>query len=95
MPIVSFFEPNINIEGIKTIAQDNKRRIINNLGLFPLNIKAASKAKIINKNVKVDYNSNYKYKIMIIGVDGNPVNGVEIKISINAKVKTYKTDSIL
>ena len=53
----------------------------------------ASKAKIINKNVKVDYNSNYKYKIMIIGVDGNPVNGVEIKISINAKVKTYKTDS--
>jgi hypothetical protein len=53
----------------------------------------ASKAKIINKDIQKDYNSNYKYKIRIIGVDGEPVKGVKIKISIKGKVKTYKTDS--
>ncbi len=52
-----------------------------------------SKAKIINKDIAKDYNSNYKYKIRIIGVDGEPVKGLKIKISINGKAKTYKTDS--
>ncbi len=52
-----------------------------------------NEAKIINKDIKKDYNSNYKYEIRIIGVDGEPVKGVEIKISINAKTKSYKTDS--
>ena len=53
----------------------------------------ASEAKIISKDIKKDYNSNYKYSIRIIGVDGKPVNGAKIKISINGKAKTYKTDS--
>lgn len=52
-----------------------------------------SQAKIINKDIKKDYNSNYMYKIRIIGVDGKPVSGEKIKISINGKVKTYRTDS--
>ena len=53
----------------------------------------ASEAKIISKDIKKDYNSNYKYAIRIIGVDGKPVNGAKIKISINGKAKTYKTNS--
>ena len=52
-----------------------------------------SEAKIINKDIKKDYNSNYKYQIRIIGVGGNPVGGLKIKISINGKAKNYKTDS--
>lgn len=52
-----------------------------------------SEAKIINKDIKKDYNSNYKYQIRIIGVDGKPVGGLKIKISINGKAKNYKTDS--
>ena len=53
----------------------------------------ASKAEIISKDIKKDYNSNYNYNIRIIGADGEPVSGETIKISINGKIKSYKTDS--
>lgn len=52
-----------------------------------------SEAKIINEDIAKDYNSNYNYEIRIIGVDGKPVSGAEIKISINGRIKSYTTDS--
>ncbi len=52
-----------------------------------------SKVEIINKDINKDYNSNYNYNIRIIGADGEPVSGETIKISINGKIKSFKTDS--
>ena len=51
-------------------------------------------ADIIHYDVTKDYNSNYKYKILVIGVDGKPVGeGVGFSITISGKTKTYYTDA--
>ena len=55
-PILSF--PNNNIEGIKTIALDNKIIIPTKSGFFPLNINVTSRADTITrKNVIIICNS--------------------------------------
>ncbi|WP_458405249.1 hypothetical protein [Methanobrevibacter sp.] len=46
-----------------------------------------------NKNVNTYYGKNYQYKVRIIGDNGNPVGaGVSVKVTVNGKVKTLKTD---
>ena len=46
-----------------------------------------------NKNVNTYYGKNYQYKLRIIGDGGNPVSaGVEVKVTVNGKVQTLKTD---
>ena len=48
---------------------------------------------IENKNVVVDYNSGYLYKVRVIGDDGSPVGaGVKFTVPINGKKYTYVTD---
>ena len=46
-----------------------------------------------NKNVNTYYGKNYQYKLRIIGDDGKAVGaGVAVKVTINGKAKTLKTD---
>ena len=46
-----------------------------------------------NKNVNTYYGKNYQYKLRIIGDNGSPVGaGVAVKVTINGKAKTLKTD---
>jgi len=46
-----------------------------------------------NKNMNTYYGKNYKYKLRIIGDNGAPVGAnVAVKVTINSKVKTLKTD---
>ena len=46
-----------------------------------------------NKNVDTYYAKNYAYKIQIIGDDGKPVgSNVAVKVTVNGKVQTLKTD---
>lgn len=46
-----------------------------------------------NKNVNTYYGKNYQYKLRIIGDDGKAVGaGVSVKVTINGKAKTLKTD---
>ena len=46
-----------------------------------------------NKNVNTYYAKNYAYKLRIIGDDGKPVgSNVAVKVTVNGKAKTLKTD---
>lgn len=46
-----------------------------------------------NKNLNQYYNSNINYKVKIIGDDGKAeTQGKNVKVTINSKTKTYKTD---
>ena len=65
----------------------------------PFNNKVTSNSlKIVtritgNKNVNTYYGKNYQYKLRIIGDNGSPVGaGVAVKVTINGKAKTLKTD---
>ena len=65
----------------------------------PFNNKVTSNSlKIVtritgNKNVNTYYGKNYQYKLRIIGDNGSPVGaGVAVKVTINGKVQTLKTD---
>ena len=65
----------------------------------PFNNKVTSNSlKIVtritgNKNVNTYYGKNYQYKLRIIGDNGAPVGaGVAVKVTINGKAKTLKTD---
>jgi len=65
----------------------------------PFNNKVTSNSlKIVtritgNKNVNTYYGKNYKYNLRIIGDNGNAVGaGVKVKVTINGKTKTLKTN---
>ena len=65
----------------------------------PFNNKVTSNSlKIVtritgNKNVNTYYGKDYQYKLRIIGDNGAPVGaGVAVKVTINGKAKTLKTD---
>jgi hypothetical protein len=46
-----------------------------------------------NKNINTYYGKNYQYKLRIIGDDGKAVGaGVAVKVTINGKAKTLKTN---
>ena len=46
-----------------------------------------------NKNVNTYYGKNYQYKLRIIGDNGKAVGaGVAVKVTINGKARTLKTD---
>ena len=61
-------------------------------------VKTTKTLKIVsritgNKNVKTYYGKNYKYRLRIIGDNGKTVGaGVSVKVTINGKAKTLKTD---
>ena len=62
------------------------------------NVKTNKTLKIVtritgNKNVNTYYGKNYQYKLRIIGDDGKAVGaGVSVKVTINGKAQTLKTD---
>ena len=65
----------------------------------PFNNKVTSNAlKIVtritgNKNINTYYGKNYQYKLRIIGDNGAPAGAnVAVKVTINGKAKTLKTD---
>ena len=61
-------------------------------------VKTSKTLKIVsritgNKNVNTYYGKNYKYKLRIIGDNGKAVGaGVGVKVTINGKAQTLKTD---
>ena len=51
------------------------------------------KSTVISKNVARGYNSNYNYKVKLVDFAGKALAKTNVKVSVNGKSKTYKTDA--